>query len=113
VLGKSVRKKGQALVAHTCNPSYSGGRDQEDHSLKPTQGNHLRDPISKIPNTKRAQGVGPEFKPQYCKKKERKKKPITKWGVVEWLQVIEYLPSKSEALSSNLSTAKINKQTSK
>jgi hypothetical protein len=23
------------LVAHTCNPSYSGGRDQEDHSLKP------------------------------------------------------------------------------
>jgi hypothetical protein len=21
------------LVAHTCNPSYSGGRDQEDHGL--------------------------------------------------------------------------------
>jgi hypothetical protein len=26
---------GQALVAHACNPSYSGGRDQEDHSSKP------------------------------------------------------------------------------
>jgi hypothetical protein len=24
-----------ALVAHACNPSYSGGRDQEDHSSKP------------------------------------------------------------------------------
>jgi hypothetical protein len=24
----------QALVTYTCNPSYSGGRDQEDHSLK-------------------------------------------------------------------------------
>jgi hypothetical protein len=26
-------------VAHTCNPSYSGGRDQQDPSLKPTQVN--------------------------------------------------------------------------
>jgi hypothetical protein len=34
-------------------------------------------PISKIPNTKRAggvaQGVGPEFRPQYKKKKTKKK----------------------------------------
>jgi hypothetical protein len=29
------------LVAHTCNPSYSGGRDQEDHSLKPAWANSL------------------------------------------------------------------------
>jgi hypothetical protein len=29
----------QALVVHTCNPSYSGGRDQEDHSSKPAQAN--------------------------------------------------------------------------
>jgi hypothetical protein len=60
---------GWALVAHTCNPSYSGGRDQEDHNLKPGQANSSQDPISKIPNTRRiggvAQGVGPEFKPQY------------------------------------------------
>jgi hypothetical protein len=26
------------LVTHACNPSYSGGRDQEDHSLKPALG---------------------------------------------------------------------------
>jgi hypothetical protein len=25
-----------APVAHTHHPSYSGGRDQEDHGLKPT-----------------------------------------------------------------------------
>jgi hypothetical protein len=29
--------KSQALVAHNCNPSYEGGRDQEDRSLKPAQ----------------------------------------------------------------------------
>jgi hypothetical protein len=57
-------------VAHTCNPSYSGGRDQEDHSLKTAPANSLRDPISKKPFKKRAggvaRGVSPEFKPQYC-----------------------------------------------
>jgi hypothetical protein len=31
-----------------CNPSYSGGRDQ-DCGLKPAQANSLRDPISKNP----------------------------------------------------------------
>jgi hypothetical protein len=28
----------QALVAHACNPSYSGGRDQEDHGSKASLG---------------------------------------------------------------------------
>jgi hypothetical protein len=48
-------------VAHACNPSYSGGRDQEDHGLKPAQANSLQDPILK--------------------------KPFTKTGLVEWLKV--------------------------
>jgi hypothetical protein len=26
----------QVPVAHTCNPRYSGGRDQEDHGSKST-----------------------------------------------------------------------------
>jgi hypothetical protein len=42
----------QALVAHACNPSYSGGRDQEDRSLKPARANSLRDPILKNPSQK-------------------------------------------------------------
>jgi hypothetical protein len=41
------------LMAHCYNPSYSGGRDQEDHSLKPAQANSLQDPISKNPFTKK------------------------------------------------------------
>jgi hypothetical protein len=48
-------------VAHACNPSYSGGRDQEDHVPKPAQANSLQDPISKrVVGV--AQGKGPEFK---------------------------------------------------
>jgi hypothetical protein len=30
-------KNSQAPVAHACNPSYSGGRDQEDQGPKPAQ----------------------------------------------------------------------------
>jgi hypothetical protein len=62
----------QAPVAHTCNPSYSRGRDQEDQGSKPALANSSQDPISKIPNTKRvggvAQGIGREFKLWYLKK---------------------------------------------
>jgi hypothetical protein len=35
------------LVAHACNPSYSGSRDQEDCSSKPAQENSSQDPILK------------------------------------------------------------------
>jgi hypothetical protein len=30
-----ITRESQALVAQACNPSYAGGRDQEDFSLKP------------------------------------------------------------------------------
>jgi hypothetical protein len=39
-------------VAHTCNPSYSGGRDQENRSLKPVQAKSSQDPILKNPSQK-------------------------------------------------------------
>jgi hypothetical protein len=45
-------KSSQVLLAHTCNPSYSEGRDQENHGSKPGWANSSRDPISKIPYTK-------------------------------------------------------------
>jgi hypothetical protein len=68
-------------VAQTYCPSYSGGRDQEDHSSKPVWANNSQDPISKNPITKNwaggvAQGEGPEFKPQYHKKKKKKKEKM-------------------------------------
>jgi hypothetical protein len=40
------------MVGHACNPSYSGGRDQEDLSLKSAQAKSSQDPISKKHNTK-------------------------------------------------------------
>jgi hypothetical protein len=50
-------------VAHVCNPSYSGHRDQEDRSLKLAQVNSLQDLILKKTHYKSraggvAQGVG-------------------------------------------------------
>jgi hypothetical protein len=58
----------QVLLAQACNPSYLGGRDQEDRGLKPALANSSQNPIlKKNPSQKRAggvaQGVGPEFKP--------------------------------------------------
>jgi hypothetical protein len=62
------------LVAHTCNPSYSGGRDQEDGGS--AQAKSSRDTISKNPSQKTAgriaQGVGPEFKPSTKKQNKGK-----------------------------------------
>jgi hypothetical protein len=49
------------LVAHACNPNYSGGRGQEDRDLRPAGANSSRDPI--------------------LKKNHHKK------GLVEWLKV--------------------------
>jgi hypothetical protein len=51
----------QELVAHTCNPSYSGSRDQKDHGWKPVW-------------TKK-------FMRPYLEKS------FTKIGLVEWLKV--------------------------
>jgi hypothetical protein len=34
ILKSKIGIYGQAPVARTCNPSYSGGRDQEDHGSK-------------------------------------------------------------------------------
>jgi hypothetical protein len=58
-----------AVVAHTYNPSFSGGRDQEDCGSKAAGVNSSKDSILKKPTTNKkgaggmAQGVGPEFKP--------------------------------------------------
>jgi hypothetical protein len=63
-------------VANACNPSYSGGRNQEDRGSKTAKANSSRDPILKNLHKNRAgevaQGEGPEFKPKYRKKKKKK-----------------------------------------
>jgi hypothetical protein len=72
-------KTNQVPVAHICNPSWRiRGRDQEDHGLKLTWATSSRDPVWKIPITKKAggvaQGEGPEFKPQYRKQTNKQTK---------------------------------------
>jgi hypothetical protein len=64
-------------VADAYNPSYSGGRDWEDHSSKPAQANSSRKPISKKSSHKKmAGGVAQvislefKFKLHYHKKKK-------------------------------------------
>jgi hypothetical protein len=42
-----TQKVRPVLVAHTCNPSYSKGRDQEDHGSQPAWANSSRDTILK------------------------------------------------------------------
>jgi hypothetical protein len=56
-------RTGQAPVARACNPSYSGGRDQENHGLKLAWANSSR-PLQKIGLVEWFK-VKAEFKPQY------------------------------------------------
>jgi hypothetical protein len=61
-------------VAHTYNPKYSGGSDQEDPGSKAARENSSQDPISKNSSQKYGrvtQGESPEFKLQYSKKKKK------------------------------------------
>jgi hypothetical protein len=54
----------QALVAHACNPSYTGGRDQEDRGSKPAQ-QIVRETLSqKHPTQKRSGGVSQGYQDQ-------------------------------------------------
>jgi hypothetical protein len=67
----------------SCNPSYAGGRYQGDGGSKPVQANSLKDPVSKNLTQKKADRV---------------------------VQMVECLPSKHEALSSNSSAVKKKKK---
>jgi hypothetical protein len=46
-VNKKMEHRSWVPVAHTCNPSYSGSRDQEDCGLKPAWANSSQDPILK------------------------------------------------------------------
>jgi hypothetical protein len=70
-------------MVHACNPSNSGGRDQEDRGLEASPGKQFSRPyLRKTLHKKRAggvaQGVGPEFKFQYHRKRKKKKKNAKK-----------------------------------
>jgi hypothetical protein len=78
-------------VAHACNPSYSGGRDQEDCGLKPARANSLLDTISKKIHHKKGLVLWLKVKalsssPGTAKKKENLKSHHEK-RLVEWLKM--------------------------
>jgi hypothetical protein len=54
---KIMRQCIWVLVAHAWNPSYSGGRDQEDHNSEPAWANSSLRSYLKKPFMKRAGGV--------------------------------------------------------
>jgi hypothetical protein len=76
-------------VAHPCNPSYSGGRDQEiTVQSQPRQTvlqtlSGKKKAITKKRADGVAQGVGPKFKPQYLKKQKKKKMRKSSHGIPE------------------------------
>jgi hypothetical protein len=66
-------------VTHTCNPSYLGAWDQEDHGSRTAQANSSQDLISKITRAKWTRGVAQAVEHLLCKNKlqsHQKKKKV-------------------------------------
>jgi hypothetical protein len=76
------------LVIHPCNPSYSGGRDQEDRGSKPARTNSSRDPVLKKPFTKKGWWGNSRHRPRVqtlntARKKKKRKRFISTAAHVE------------------------------
>jgi hypothetical protein len=72
------------LVAHTYNPSYSGGRYQKDWGSKLAWANSSQDPFSKTPDTRKGWLSGSRCRPwaqTLVLPKGKKKKKSTDHGV--------------------------------
>jgi hypothetical protein len=79
----------RALVAHTWNPTYLGGWDQEDHDSRTVRAKSWRDPpISKITRTNWTGGMTQEVECLLCELKalssnpsatKKKKKNLNIW----------------------------------
>jgi hypothetical protein len=77
-----TKTNSQVPVAHGCNPSYSGGRDQEDHGLTLAWVNSSEGPYLE--------------------------KAFTKIGLVEWLKVMT--PSSNPVLQKQTNKTNQTKQ---
>jgi hypothetical protein len=82
-----------ALVSHICNPSYSEGRDQVWSQLRQTVCKYLtQEKPSQQGTGGVAQGIVPEFKSQYSKKR----KVTSQWRylveniLTKWSQIRRY-----------------------
>jgi hypothetical protein len=73
-LKQTNKQTSGVLVAHTCNPSCSGGRDQEVCASKPAQAKKFMGPYLENPFTKMGLVECLKVKAlstQYCKKKKK------------------------------------------
>jgi hypothetical protein len=70
-------------VAHTCNASYSGGREQEDQGSKSVQANSSQHPILKKPITKKGWWSGSRCRPWVWVSVLKINKYINKWQHVQ------------------------------
>jgi hypothetical protein len=85
-------KHGWGASGSNCSPSYSGGRDQEDCSLKPTWANSLLNSISTKSITKKGMGSGSRCRPWVQipvpqKQKKRKRKHTSTIGGGDTLSI--------------------------
>jgi hypothetical protein len=72
----SIYQMSQALMAHACDPSYSGGRDWEDHGLGKNVCETLsRKTLTKIGLVEWLKVKTLNSSPSTTKKKKKKKKP--------------------------------------
>jgi hypothetical protein len=113
----SFHKKSYSLVpvAHACNPSYSGGRQQEDCSSKPAWANSLQDPISKKHFTKKGWWSGSRCKPWVQTSVLQKKRVINiidhqslpsrnkSWGLSHLQVFPEPIPSRATTIFTSYS----------
>jgi hypothetical protein len=77
------------LVAHICDPSSPGGRDQEDQGSKPAGANNSLDPILKNPITKKGWWSASKYRswvqtPVPQKKKKMLYHFLPAWGWDTW-----------------------------
>jgi hypothetical protein len=96
---KKIRNKSQVPMTHAYNPSYSGGRDQEDCSSKSASGKiawrhtywvcvggrgtkkkkKIAGGVAQVVRVPPLQAWDPEFKPQCCQKTKRLEKTELKY----------------------------------
>jgi hypothetical protein len=77
-------------VSYVCNPSYPGGRDEEDHGLKPAQANssarpYLQKPVTKIELVEWLKVKALRSNPSTAKKKKEKKTNSENKNEVAWM----------------------------
>jgi hypothetical protein len=93
-------------VAQTCNPSYSGGRDQEDHGSKPAQAHssarpYLKKPFKKIGQVECLKVKTLSSSPSTTKEKKKKKKKKPRTELTQRPQVLALHPATNPSFVSS------------